>query len=390
MKPGGRPSAVRLHDLLLLRARSFTLASVFCHIMIGNAFSVTLPADSDLSNWMGSARDFAGHPQSAGNFCANDASGSSAAASAQQDACDAAGVHDLAALPSTVPVFALVACQRTGTQVLREVLNTSPAVALLAEPFSVGPEPVYWQNFVRTLPASEFPPRSASDALAILDSYVALIRQDVGRNCEWYGGPKSQLRAIGLDVKYNQVKCANPIVSDLRAQPLLIEYFRERKIPIVHLVRQNVAYTALSMIVANTRKVWHTYDTRPIEGRYRVSPAELIGYMQWIKEEREEFRRITQALTVQTIVYEDLADDLSRINAAGDFPQDTRVLSRLAALLDVPNHFRNDRQMCKVINKPYAEILENCDELVAALETSEFSEFAQTLSPAPESAALRG
>jgi hypothetical protein len=296
----------------------------------------------------------------------------------------------LGVLCSTVPVFALVACQRTGTQVLREVLNTSPAVALLAEPFSVGPEPIYWQNFVRTLPSSDFPPQYASDALALLDRYVALIRQDVDKTYEWYGGPKSRLRAVGLDVKYNQLRCANPIFSDLRTQPLLLEYFRARQVPIVHLVRGNLAHNALSMIIANMRRVWHTYDGRPIEGRYRIPPADLIGYMVWIKEERDEFMRLAQDLTMQTFVYEDLVNDLSRINAAGDFPEDTRVLSRLATFLDVPNHFRNDRQMHKVINKPYADILENCDELVAALEASEFSEFAHTLSPAPESAALRG
>ena len=80
---------------------------------------------------------------------------------------------------------------------------------------------------------------------------------------------------------------------------------------------------------------------------------------------------------MQTFVYEDLVDDLSRINAAGDFPEDTRVLSRLATFLDVPDHFRNNQQEeVKVINRPYSDILENSDELVAALEMSGFSEFA--------------
>jgi len=357
--------------------------------MTGEVFSVALPADSDLLNWIGPARDPALHPLSAPGFWGNDGFPSFAMAAAKRGTCEANGRHDLGVLPSTVPVFALVACQRTGTQLLREILNSSSAIALLAEPFSASPEPVYWQNFVRTLPSSEFPPQSAGDALALVDRYVALIRRDVDRTCEWYGGSKSQLRAVGLDVKYNQLRCANPIFSDLRTQPLLIEYFRARQIPIVHLVRGNLAHNALSMIIANMRRVWHTYDGRPIEGRYRVSPADLIGYMVWIKEERDEFMRLAQDLTIQMFVYEDLVDDLSRINAAGDFPEDTRVLSRLATFLDVPNHFRNDRQMRKVINRPYSDILENCDELVAALEMSGFSEFAPTLLPAPESAVQR-
>ena len=358
--------------------------------MTSDSFTVALPADSDLSNWMVTTRDRASDPRSVPISRSHDGVPTSALASASQGACNAVGVQELSALPPTVPLFALIACQRTGTQLLREILNSNPAIALLAEPFSASPELVYWQSFVRTLPTNAFPPQSAIDALALLDRYVALVRQSVDENCEWYGGPKTEWRAVGLDVKYNQLKCISPMFSNLQAQPVLLEYIHARQIPIVHLVRENLAHTALSMIVANARKVWHTYDGRPMEGRYRVSPAELFGYMNWIKTEREEFTRLAQGLMVQTIVYEDLVDDVSRVNVAGDFPSDTRALSRLAAFLDVPNRFRNDRLMRKVINKPYTDVLENCDELVAALEASEFSEFAPTLLPVPESAALPG
>jgi LPS sulfotransferase NodH len=348
-------------------------------MMNGEFFSVALPPDSDLSHWLGSLCEFAWHLDPAQNSWGSDGFASGSAASAKNGATQGdvdCGLTDSAA---AVSVFALVACQRTGTQVLREILNTSPAIALLAEPFTAGPEPVYWHNFMRSLPAEEFPPRSMDDGLALVDRYVSMVRRDTHDNCDWYGGPKPRLRALGLDVKYNQLNCANPMFSNLQSQPLLLEYFRARKVPIVHLVRENLAHNALSMIIANQRKVWHTYDSRPLEGRYRVAPHELMGYLHWIKKEREEFVRLAQDLNVLTVRYEDLVADLGRIDAAGDFPEDTRLLSQLATFLDVPNAFRNDRQMRKVINKPYAEILENCDELVATLESSEFSEFAPTL-----------
>lgn len=274
--------------------------------------------------------------------------------------------------------FAAIACQRNGTHLLRHILNSNPAIAVLGETFSHAEYFMCWHNFVRTLPDGCYPPRTQSDTMMLVDHYLHAIRRDVHANSDCYGGPKSQLKMIGLDVKYEHIRCVAPLYSNLRSRPFLFDYFRDRRVRIVHLIRRNVVQTAISVIIANTRKVWHNYEGGLIAGRYRIAPDELFSYIEWIQGEREEFLRLSQDLSMQTCLYEDLVDDMARIDGAGFFREDS-TLSSIAAFLNVPNRFQNVPGMSKVINRPYCEILENYDELRRAIQDSAYYEFAETL-----------
>jgi hypothetical protein len=141
------------------------------------------------------------------------------------------------------------------------------------------------------------------------------------------------------------------------------------------MVRKNLFQSALSIIIANLRNVWQNYDGRVIQGRFQISPRELLMYMRWIRDERDEFCRLAHDLSVHTCVYEDLAEDVGRVDAEGNFLADTPTLRAIAAFLEVPNSFCFKRNIHKAINRPYAEIIENYDELVRAVEESEFAEF---------------
>ena len=64
--------------------------------------------------------------------------------------------------------FALVGIQRSGTNLLREVLNTNPRIALLAEVLlSHHALPTSWHYFVRGLGTRSVPPSSESDAIVL-------------------------------------------------------------------------------------------------------------------------------------------------------------------------------------------------------------------------------
>ncbi len=277
--------------------------------------------------------------------------------------------------------FALIGCQRTGTHLLREIVNSNPHVALMVETFSLTPKRMYWCNFLRTLPKSRFPPLTPEIAMDVFDEHVRRIRRDVQIEPEWYGGSKPDLKALGLDVKYNQLKNFASLSINLRSRPLLLDYFKTRNFRILHMVRKNLAHSALSLILANIRGVWHNYDASTFSGRHHVFWETLHSHMKWIQVEREEFVHLTQDLPVLTCVYEDLVGDLSQLNESGEFPEETTVLKPLAEFLGVPNRFVYDGKMRKVVNKPYVEILDNFDELVQELRKSEFCEFADSLEP---------
>jgi hypothetical protein len=144
-------------------------------------------------------------------------------------------------------------------------------------------------------------------------------------------------------------------------------------------VRRNIVHTAISAIVANMRQIWQSYDRTLIEGRYRVPTDQLFHYVDWINAEREIFEKLASDLNVHTCYYEDLVADLKRVRFFGRFPENTLALNKLAAFLDVPNRFRNKGKIRKVINRPYKEVIENYDELLAAIKDSPLWEFAATI-----------
>lgn len=274
--------------------------------------------------------------------------------------------------------FAVVAAQRSGTHLLREVINSNPRVALLAEPFSRYPQSVYWNNYVRTLPESQFPPGVPAEAMPQIDDYFELIHRDVDEHDDWYGGPKLPDRLVGLDVKYNQLRCVRPLYDDLRSRPVLIEYFAARRTPIVHLVRKNLVHAALSIIISNRREVWQLYEGPEVQGAFNIPLAELFESMQWVVAERKEFLRLSTDLRIHTCTYEDLVAEIANVDAEGQIREGS-VLGGIAKFLGVEPKFRFHARIKKVLNRPYSELIDNYKDVVTAVRKSEFSEFAKTL-----------
>jgi hypothetical protein len=282
--------------------------------------------------------------------------------------------------PVSAPTpFVLIACQRAGAHLFTEIVNSNPFVALAAEPFSPLPKPVSWANYVRTLPRKQYPPLLPDDAMTLLDEHMNLIHRDVYLDRDSYGGRKARLRALGLDVKYNQLRSVTSLLADLRSPPLLLDYFRSRNFRVVHLVRSNIVHAALSLIIAKFRNVWTNDGCTTIEGKFWISWEMLLHEIQWMQEERDEFLRWADEAPLHTCAYEDLVVDLGRIDEVGNFPDDTAAVRPLAELLGVPNSFRYTGRQHKVINRPFAEILGGYDDLVRAIRDSEFSEFADTI-----------
>ena len=199
------------------------------------------------------------------------------------------------------PLFAIIACQRSGTQVLREVLNSNPHIAIVAEPFSPDDRSTSWHNYVHTQVGQGLPPLTPADAVDFFDCYEDYLRADLPVHPNHYGGLKRLPTWIGLDVKYNQIKHVHPLYIDLRARPFLLDYFREREVRIVHLVRRNILHVAISIIIANLRQVWHNCDGSTLSGQYRISLDELFAYAQWAHEERIEFERLSKDLNILTL-----------------------------------------------------------------------------------------
>lgn len=93
-------------------------------------------------------------------------------------------------------LFVVVGVQRSGTNILREILNTNKHIAMLGEVLFPNPAPSCWYNFIADLPSDNVPPLTSIDAEALLDRYLEFIEYRI-RN-HWVDGDKSGCDAIGM------------------------------------------------------------------------------------------------------------------------------------------------------------------------------------------------
>lgn len=272
--------------------------------------------------------------------------------------------------------FVLVGSQRSGTNFLREVLNTHPNLAVHGEVLWPYPHPSIWHNYVRSVVSRALPPVLAADAKALVDDYFVYLADDTMRG---HPHKASALRWVGVDIKYNQLRHIAPVIQDLMAPPFLLGYFRERQLPILHLHRRNLLHQALSMVIADQRNVYHDYQGRGFDEHVTVNPKTVIELCHWIRAERDLFRELGKDLKVLELAYEDVAAACDGVEAGKPLAAGGATVVQIAEFLGLPSTFARPRSISKVINKPYQDVLANHEEVLLRVEQSEFREFASTI-----------
>jgi hypothetical protein len=271
--------------------------------------------------------------------------------------------------------FAVIGAQRTGTNILRETLNTNDQIAMLGEVLSPSPAPAHWDNFCRGLSIRSVHPTSFAEAEALLDQYFDFVRYRI-RN-HWEGNKKNRSHAIGVDIKYNQLTRIGPANWD-SAAPFILFYLRSRRAILVHATR-NVIHSAISTLIASQRNLWHNYAGAVIDRSYQIDVAECLAYARTITQHRDAFLKSTQGGRVVNCSYESLVRDVARAGSRYKIPEGPGPLSDIAKALTCSFSFSYERRLQKAINVPYSRMLSNYDALVRQLENSEFSALIPTL-----------
>jgi hypothetical protein len=272
-------------------------------------------------------------------------------------------------------LFMVIGAQRTGTNLLREILNTNEQIAMLGEVLTPSTAPAHWDNFCRTLPVGSSYPTSFSEAESLLDRYFEFVRYRL-RN-HWEGNKKNGSHAIGVDIKYNQLRRIAP--SNWSAgHPFILSYLRSRGVILIHTTR-NIIHCAISALIASQRNLWHNYDGAVIDHAYEIDTAECLAHARSIVRERDTFLTSADGCRIVNCRYESLIDDLERADPPDAIPESPGPLRDIAAALNVPFRFCNDRRLQRAINVPYSRLLLNYNALVRRLENSEFSELVLTL-----------
>jgi LPS sulfotransferase NodH len=276
----------------------------------------------------------------------------------------------------SVHLFVVIGAQRTGTNILREILNTNEQIAMLGEVLTPSPAPAHWENFCRTLPLRNINPESASEAEALLDRYFEFVQYRI-RN-HWEGNRKSRSHAFGVDIKYNQLRQIAPANWSPSSRAFILGYLRSRGATFIHTTR-NPVHCSISTMIASQRNVWHNYDGAVIDRRYHLDIQECLEYARTIIRHREAFIEASSACKVVNCSYENLTEDIARAGTEQEIPEAPGPLQDIAQALESSFTFRYDRRLQKAINIPYRKLISNYDLLVRQLKDSEFSSLASAL-----------
>jgi hypothetical protein len=270
----------------------------------------------------------------------------------------------------------VIGAQRTGTNILREILNTNDQIAMLGEVLSPSPAPAHWDNFCRCLPPGGALTASFSEAESLLDQYFDFVRYRIRHH--WEGHKKSESHAFGVDIKYNQLTRIAPTSWDAASRPFILEYLRSRRATLIHTTR-NVIHCAISTLIASERNVWHNYDGAVIDRDFRIDVEGCVAYARTILQDRDAFLKTIPGFKVVNCCYERLVDDINRAAARGEIPEGSGPLRDIAEALGSMFNFRYDGRLRKAINVPYSRLLSNYDILVRRLRDSEFAALVPTL-----------
>ncbi len=273
-------------------------------------------------------------------------------------------------------LFVVIGAQRTGTNILREILNTNERLAMLGEVLTPSPAPAHWDNFCRNQPAHSVLPATFSETEFLLDKYFEFVRYRI-RN-HWEGNKKSQSHAFGVDIKYNQLRDIEPANWSSSSPAYILGYLRSRGATVIHTTR-NVIHCAISTFIAARRNVWHNYDGAVIDRSYHLDIQECLAFARTIVKHRDAFLEAAAGCKVVNCSYEGLIEDIARAGSREEIPAAPGPLWDIAQALEASFIFRYDRRLQKAINIPYSRLLSNYDALVSQLKDSEFSNLVSTL-----------
>jgi LPS sulfotransferase NodH len=273
-------------------------------------------------------------------------------------------------------LFVVIGAQRTGTNILREILNTNEQIAMLGEVLTPSPAPAHWDNFCRTLPVHTVHPASVDEAEALLDRYFEFVQYRI-RN-HWECNRKNRSHAFGVDIKYNQLRDIAPANWSSLSPAFILAYLRSRGATIVHTTR-NTIHCAISTSIASQRNVWHNYDGAVIDRSYHLDIKECLAHARTILEHRQAFIEAASGCKIVNCSYESLIGDIARAGSHEEIPAAPGPLWDIAQALESRFTFRYDRRLQKAINIPYSRLLSNYNAFVSQLKDSEFSNLVSTL-----------
>jgi len=175
-------------------------------------------------------------------------------------------------------------------------------------------------------------------------------------------------RNVVADIKYGHVQNFEYWWWPILERPMLMKICESAKIGIVHLYRENVVEATVSAMVAEKRKVWHSWQARgdaSAVGPYTLPVKEIVRRARLLQRQTAWFKDWTKKNSTIELTYEGVAADLGKGGP---------LESALAAFLHTKSGKAFNPRVQK-LTPPLHEVVKNFDELKAACRRSALAQF---------------
>jgi len=266
-------------------------------------------------------------------------------------------------------VTVLLARQRSGTNALRDVLDSHPTLFCLPEVFQSQPSPKARHeveaNYFNFLDERR---DQVKRVLTSEDAQEALFLEYLG-----FLGSFSEKPRLVVDIKYNSAHNVDAPWRDLAAEPTLFAYIRRNEMRVLNLKRRNYLRYYLSWLKTEQTRKYHLHASGP-EGVVKVEDEgitldveETFFRLELCQaEDRLIHRMLSGYPNYMAIEYEEL---FPRIGA----PPAEAVLERIAEWMGVEPDFRKIQpRYRKQSMLPLEEAIVNYAEVSTALRGTEF------------------
>jgi hypothetical protein len=266
-------------------------------------------------------------------------------------------------------VTVLLARQRSGTNALRDVLDSHPQLFCLPEVFQAQPSPKaryeVEANYFNFLDERR---GEIKGVLTSEESQEALF-------LEWLNhlGSFSEKPQMVVDIKYNSAHNVDAPWRDLAAEPTLFAYIRRNGIRVLNLRRRNYLRYYLSWLKTEQTRKYHLHATGP-DGAVKVEDEgialdleEMFFRLELCRNEDQLIHRMLGGYAnYMAIEYEEL---FPRI---GEPPADA-VLESVAEWMGIgPDFTKSQPRYRKQSVLPLEQAIVNYGEVAEALRGTEF------------------
>jgi hypothetical protein len=264
--------------------------------------------------------------------------------------------------------FILLASQRTGTNMLKRVLETDPRVFAYPEVFNNGsagtsrfPEGISYYFDYKEAAVSKHPKHSHPDAAqSLVTDYLKLIEEN---------GEKNDQRAL-IDIKYNSLHHANGTWHAPLDTPVMLKIFSSHHYPVVHLQRRNILRVAISHFRAAQTNQYALTDEKDVKRiKLSVDPAQILNFAEHLHNTREIITKHLELIgnPCLNLYYEDLF--IEGPGSAFSAEQFNRISEFMG--IEAPQFDLNPRTV-KFAPKHIADEIENFDDLKKAIRRTRF------------------